>query len=123
MDASEAARVLAKQRKKKSGGKGGGRPATVEHVEGGYCRCAVCRKGRGEWGGEKAGEVVEEEKGVKAVEGEHVGRKLPALVERLKEMEGGVAPKKRGEGIDAEGWEKMTNTERVARLKWLKEGG
>lgn len=31
-------------------GKKGGRPATVKHVTGRYCRCAECRKGRGEWG-------------------------------------------------------------------------
>ncbi len=86
----------------------------MEHVEGGYCRCAACRKGRGEGGrggyavgvdtasgpDETVTAVVEKETGkavkvereagekrVKAVEGEHVGRKVPGLRERLKEVE------------------------------------
>lgn len=41
---------------RKAGAKGG-RKATVPHKEVGYCRCAECRKGRGEWGGKKVEEV------------------------------------------------------------------
>ena len=44
-------------------GKKGGRPATVQHVTGKYCRCAGCRKDRGEWqvAGEKEKSVKKNE--------------------------------------------------------------
>lgn len=39
---------------RKAGAKGG-RKATVPHKTEGYCRCAECRKSRGEWGPQKKG--------------------------------------------------------------------
>ena len=45
--ASEAAKLLQSLRREKRGGSSGGRPATIEHVEGGVCRCVACRKARG----------------------------------------------------------------------------
>lgn len=41
---------------RKAGAKGG-KKATVPHRTEGYCRCAVCRKSRGERGREKEVEV------------------------------------------------------------------
>lgn len=52
---------------RKAGAKGG-RKATVPHKLEGYCRCAECRKRRGEWGGNKE-EVKSTEKEGKSGDG------------------------------------------------------
>ena len=45
--AKEAGRLLQSLRKTKSGGRHGGRPATIPHEGGQGCRCVDCRKAKG----------------------------------------------------------------------------